>query len=90
VSLSLFALGIAIEHRENLPEWWLRMHLLAAIWIPAVVAALVGLVGLFFAKREREEAERHLESLSPITGALQESVRQAQSFAPRTPKASPS
>jgi hypothetical protein len=66
------------------------MQLLAAIWIPAVVAAVVGVVGLYFAKREREEAERHLESLSLTTNAAQESVRRAQSFAPRSPKTSPS
>jgi hypothetical protein len=68
--------------------WRHRMQLLAAIWIPAAVAALVGVVGLYFAKRERQEAELQLELRSRATDVPAETAERPRTLVPHTPKPS--
>ncbi len=66
------------------------MQLLAAIWIPAVAAVLVGIVGLYFARREREEAQRRAESMRSRPTVRDGSGEPARDFLPHPPKPSPS
>jgi hypothetical protein len=89
VSLCLLTLGISIERGVNLP-WSHKMQLLAAIWIPAAVAVLVGIIGLYFAKRERDEAQRRLELTRPQPNVPDESSERTRDFLPHRPKPSPS
>ncbi len=66
------------------------MHLLAAIWIPTAAAAVVGLVGLYFAKLERSEAEQRLACVKPRPGAADESDERPRNLLPRKAKPQPS
>jgi len=66
------------------------MQLLAAIWIPAAAAAVVGLVGLYFAKLERNEAEQRLACVKPGPGAADEADHRPRNLLPRKAKPQPS
>jgi hypothetical protein len=66
------------------------MQLLAAIWIPAAAAAVVGLVGLYFAKLERSEAEQRLACEKPGPGVPDASEDRPRNLLPRKAKPQPS
>ncbi len=66
------------------------MQLLAAIWIPAAAAAVVGLVGLYFAKLERREAEQRLASAKSEVGTPDESDEHSRNLLPGNAKPQPS
>jgi len=73
----------------SLPQGSNKMQLLAAIWIPAAAAAAVGLVGLYFAKLERSEAEQRLASVKPGPGSADESDDRPRNLLPGKAKPQP-
>jgi hypothetical protein len=74
----------------SLPQGRNKMQLLAAIWIPAAAAAVVGLIGLYFAKLERREAEQRLACVKPGPGIPDESEDRPRNLLPRKAKPQPS
>ena len=66
------------------------MDLLKAISLPAAAAFLVALVGLYFAKLEREEGQRKLDSLRSKPKAPDGAEDPGSDFPAHRPKPSPS